>query len=102
MRAAAGDLVLLVGTDRNVASPGKPFQVTARALDLDGNELKGVPITLKATRIIAEKKFGHMVALRPPDTVAVPLAEATGRLRTVAPDGDMVQTARALGISFGD
>ena len=56
----------------------------------------------KAVQLIAEGRFGHMVALRPPDTVAVPLAEATGRLRAVAPDGDMVQTARALGISFGD
>jgi len=43
-----------------------------------------------------------MVALRPPDTVVVPLTEAIGRLRAVAPKGEMVHTARALGISFGD
>jgi ATP-dependent phosphofructokinase / diphosphate-dependent phosphofructokinase len=56
----------------------------------------------KAVQLITEGKVGHMVALRPPDTIAVPLGEATGRLRIVAPQGDMVQTARALGISFGD
>jgi 6-phosphofructokinase 1 len=56
----------------------------------------------RAIQIIAEAQYGHMVALRPPDTVAVKLSEATGRLRAVAPNGDMVQTARALGISFGD
>ena len=56
----------------------------------------------RAVQAIAEGKYGHMVALRPPDTVAVPLVEALGRLRTVAPNGEMVQTARALGISFGD
>ncbi|MDP2877860.1 MAG: MG2 domain-containing protein, partial [Holophaga sp.] len=50
VRAAAGDLVLLVGTDRNVAAPGKPFQATARALDLEGKEITGLAITLKATR----------------------------------------------------
>ena len=43
-----------------------------------------------------------MVALRPPDTVGVNLSEAVGRLRAVSPTGDLVQAARALGISFGD
>ncbi len=56
----------------------------------------------RAVQLIAEEKYGHMVALRPPDTVAVKLSEAVGRLRTVSPTGDLVQAARALGISFGD
>jgi len=42
-----------------------------------------------------------MVASHPPDTVAVPITEAIGRLCTVQPEGDIVRTARALGISFG-
>ena len=53
-------------------------------------------------QLIAEEKFGMMVANQPPDTVAVPITRAIGRLRTISPDGDIVQTARALGISFGD
>ena len=56
----------------------------------------------RAVQMIADRQYGHMVALSPPDTVAVKLSEAVGRLRTVPPDGDVVQTARALGISFGD
>jgi 6-phosphofructokinase 1 len=56
----------------------------------------------KAVQMIAEECYGYMVALRPPDTVAVKITEAIGRLRTVPVDGDIVQTARALGISFGD
>ena len=56
----------------------------------------------QAVRLIAEEQYGHMVALRPPDTVAVKISDAVGRLRVVPPDGDIVQTARALGISFGD
>jgi len=56
----------------------------------------------RAVQLIAEEKYGHMVALRPPDTVAVKLADAVGRLRAVPPNGDIVQTARSLGISFGD
>jgi len=56
----------------------------------------------RAVQFISEEKYGYMVALRPPDTVAVKISEATGHLRAVAPNGEMVQTARALGISFGD
>ena len=56
----------------------------------------------RAVQLIAEGQYGYMVALRPPDTVAVKLTDAIGRLRAVPPNGDIVQTARALGISFGD
>jgi ATP-dependent phosphofructokinase / diphosphate-dependent phosphofructokinase len=56
----------------------------------------------RAVQLIAEKKYGCMVAYQPPDIVPVSLSAAVGRLRTVPPDGDIVQTARALGISFGD
>ncbi|MDD5656367.1 MAG: ATP-dependent 6-phosphofructokinase [Elusimicrobia bacterium] len=56
----------------------------------------------RAVDLIARGQFGFMVALRPPDTVAVPITEAIGRLRRVPADGDLVRAARALGISFGD
>ncbi len=55
-----------------------------------------------AVRLIAEEKYGFMVANRPPHTSAIPIKEAIGRLRTVPPDCDIVCTARDLGISFGD
>ena len=56
----------------------------------------------RAVQLVAEGKYGHMVALQPPDIVPVKLSEAIGHLRTVPPEGEIVQTARALGISFGD
>jgi 6-phosphofructokinase 1 len=56
----------------------------------------------RAVKLIAEEQYGHMVAFQPPDTVAVTIAAAIGHLRTVPPNGDIVQTARALGITFGD
>ncbi|MCC7517632.1 MAG: ATP-dependent 6-phosphofructokinase [Verrucomicrobiae bacterium] len=55
-----------------------------------------------AVRLIAEGGFGRMVALKPPTTVSVPIEQAVGRLKTVPVDGDLVQTARDLGISLGD
>ena len=56
----------------------------------------------KAVQLIADEQYGYMVASRPPDTIAVKITEAIGRLRTVPLDGDIVRTARALGVSFGD
>jgi 6-phosphofructokinase 1 len=56
----------------------------------------------RAVKLVQEGKYGYMVALRPPDTVAVKITDAIGRLRTVPIDGDIAQTARMLGISFGD
>lgn len=55
-----------------------------------------------ATRCVAERRFGTMVALDPPEVRAVPLQEAISRIKRVPLDSDTVQTARDLGISFGD
>lgn len=55
-----------------------------------------------AVRLVAEERFGCMVALNPPLVEAVPLADAISRIKTVPVDGDVVMTGRALGVSFGD
>jgi 6-phosphofructokinase 1 len=55
-----------------------------------------------AVRCVEEERFGAMVALDPPEVRAVPLEEAIARLKSVPLDSDVVQTARDLGISFGD
>ncbi|GAC1427735.1 MAG: ATP-dependent 6-phosphofructokinase [Chloroflexota bacterium] len=47
-------------------------------------------------------RFGRMVALRGDEIVDVALAEAVGRPKRVPVDGDLVRTARATGVSFGD
>ena len=43
-----------------------------------------------------------MVASQPPDIVTVPLEEVGGKQKRVPPDFDLIRTARAMGISFGD
>ncbi|HEX4785886.1 MAG TPA: ATP-dependent 6-phosphofructokinase [Candidatus Sulfotelmatobacter sp.] len=55
-----------------------------------------------AVDLIAEGQFGKMVALRSDSIVAVDIANAIGKLKTVRPDGELVRTARAIGIGFGD
>jgi 6-phosphofructokinase 1 len=56
----------------------------------------------KAVNLVIQREFGKMVAARPPDIVAVPLQEVVGKTKLVPVDGDLVQTARAIGICFGD
>ncbi len=55
-----------------------------------------------AVRLVAERQFGMMVALQPPNIVPVAIAEALATPRRVRLDSDSIATARDLGISFGD
>ncbi len=84
----------------------------ARALALRHLQRGGSPISYDrllalrfgaaAIRCIEQGHFGCMVALDPPDVETIPLDEAVRTLKKVPVDGDVVATARALGISFGD
>ena len=56
----------------------------------------------KAVELLRDGQFGTMVANHPPDLVPIPLSEVVGRTKTVPLDYDLVRTARALGVSFGD
>ncbi len=55
-----------------------------------------------AAQAVADGKWGHMVALQTPNIVTVPIKEALQTPKRVDPAHDVVQTARAIGISFGD
>jgi len=55
-----------------------------------------------AVDLIAAGGFGMMVALRGESIVSVDVAHAIGHLKSVDPRGEIVRTARAIGISFGD
>ena len=55
-----------------------------------------------AVRALADGCHGCMVALDPPRVRYIPLEEATERMKNVPLDCDTVNTARDLGISFGD
>lgn len=55
-----------------------------------------------AVRLIREGRFGRMVSLRGTRIESVPLEAAVGQMKRVSPESDLVLSARALGISFGD
>ena len=56
----------------------------------------------RAVELVMEREFGTMVAFAPPDIVARRLEEVVGKTKTVPLDFDLMRTARALGITFGD
>jgi phosphofructokinase-like protein len=55
-----------------------------------------------AVLAVEEEKWGQMVALQTPHIVTIPISEALREPKRVDPSHDVVQTARATGISFGD
>ena len=57
---------------------------------------------VKAFEMVLEKKFGQMVALKNNAITSVPLSTAVEEYNFVNPDSFLVQTARGVGISFGD
>lgn len=57
---------------------------------------------VKAVDLIAEGKFGNMVCLKGDNISYVPLEDVIGKEKYVDPNGELVQVARSVGISFGD
>jgi 6-phosphofructokinase 1 len=62
----------------------------------------GSRLGVAAIELVARGEFGRMVCLECASIRSTPLEKAVGALKTVDPDGEMVRTARALGISFGN
>jgi 6-phosphofructokinase 1 len=54
-----------------------------------------------AAHLIAEGGMGRMVALRGTDIVSVAIRDAIAAPKLVDPKGELVKTARSVGISFG-
>jgi 6-phosphofructokinase 1 len=57
---------------------------------------------VKAVQLVSEGKFGSMVGLQGNKITAVSLEDAVGRLKTVPRDGELVEIAKSVGVSFGD
>ena len=56
----------------------------------------------KAVELVRRGEFGTMVAYAPPDIIARRLDDVVGKTKTVPPDNDLLLTAKALGVTFGD
>ena len=66
------------------------------------DRILGARFGVKAVKLIQAGKFGRMVSYEAYHVGSVPIEQAVHKLRLVDPDGEMVDTARALGICLGD
>lgn len=66
------------------------------------DRILGTRFGVKAVDLIDQGRFGQMVSYQNYQVLDVSIAEAVHRLRLVQKDNQMVHTARAVGISFGD
>lgn len=54
-----------------------------------------------ATQLIAEGKFGHMVALQGKRITHIPLLDVAGKLKLVTEDNELIIQGKRMGICFG-
>jgi ATP-dependent phosphofructokinase / diphosphate-dependent phosphofructokinase len=56
---------------------------------------------VRAVELIAEGKFGHVTAMVDGKLVAAPIEKAVKKLKLVDPAGELVRTAKGIGIELG-
>ena len=66
------------------------------------DRILGLRFGVKAVQLIVDGDFGKMVSYQQYHVGAVPIQDAVMKLRTVSKDSEIVQAARAIGVSFGD
>lgn len=67
-----------------------------------GDRLLATRLGTKCVELIRENIFGVMVAARGEGTKPVPIAEVAGKLKTVPPDHQWIESARRVGTCFGN
>ena len=102
--------------------PSVAYEIGARIQEVTGSEVRvtvpghmqrgGEPCSYDrvlatrlgaaAARLIADKEYGYMVAVKNNEITKVPLSEVAGKLKTVDPECSMIREAKMVGISFGD
>ncbi len=55
-----------------------------------------------AAKLIRDKQYGYMVGIQSGEIVSVPLADAASRTKFLPVDHPLIQSARDIGIYFGD
>jgi 6-phosphofructokinase 1 len=65
------------------------------------DRILGVRFGVMAVNLASEGNFGQMVSYQSYHVGAVPIKDAVHKIRTVDPNGEVVNAAKAIGISFG-
>lgn len=66
------------------------------------DRILGARFGVKAVKLAEEGRFGRMVSYQAYHVSSASIEKAVNKLRSVEPDGEIVATARAIGICLGD
>ncbi len=66
------------------------------------DRILGARFGVKAVKLIENGEFGKMVSYQSYQVNSVLITEAINKLKLVEPDGEVIETARAIGICLGD
>jgi len=114
IRAAHGAVVERLGgvAEKVAAALGEATGKETRSVVLGHLQRGGAPTSFdrvlatrfggKAVELVRRGSFGTMVAFDPPDIIARKLEEVVGKIKVVPADHDLLLTAKALGVTFGD
>lgn len=95
----ADELGKLTGHEVRVAVPG---HIQRGGSPCPYDRVLATRFGTAAVRLIRDKNWGNMVGMKNGLIVPVPLKDVAGKLKSVPLDCDVIQTARDIGISFGD
>ena len=96
---AASELEALTGQATRVTVPGH-YQRGGPPFPYD--RVLATQFGTAAAHLIMEKKYSTMVGIREGHIVSVPLEDAASRTKFLPTDHPLIQTARDIGINFGD
>lgn len=95
----AAELEKLTGKETRACTLGH-LQRGGAPTSLD--RILGARFGVKAVELAKNKDFGKMVSYQSYRVDSVPITEAIHKIKQVEPDGEIVKTARAIGICLGD
>ena len=95
----AAELEAITGQETRVTIPGH-YQRGGPPCPYD--RVLATQFGAAAAALIRQKKYGYMVGMRNGEIISVPLADAASRTKFLPVDHPLIQTARDVGIFFGD
>jgi 6-phosphofructokinase 1 len=95
----ASELERMTGQEARVTVPGH-YQRGGPPCPYD--RVLATQFGTAAAKLIRDKQYGYMVGIQRGQIVPVPLEDAASRTKFLPTDHPLIQTARDVGIIFGD
>jgi len=92
----------VVFLESRIAIPADKYAISTHAPPSPFDRVLSTRFGVAAVDLISTGDFGRMVCLMNSNVESCDISDAVGSIKLVDPNGDMVHTARSIGVSFGD